>query len=576
MWLSAVNDELFWYWMAFLILVFLLISIKWFVIFNQYKGENPLFYQILYFLSDYPVLIVFSFFILLNNCSSIILWIFIDLFLLLSCFYFYIDVITIKYFSYRAYIPDIFSFFSIDWFLQYKKHIFLLLFLFLSLLLFSIFLTQWFIYHHIISFNFYILLFGFFITTYFFSKIILHYRKWNIRFFGNIYTLNNIINVYNWNPFYNYKKWDNNKKYEEYVIKENWENKKPNIILIFSESLSSIDSKLLWWYDNLKFFDEIQKEWIILKNFISNWTCSLQAHVGVFQWCYPYQYDDYTCFNSIGLPLPEWLNNKWYYTEFISACPLSFLNQRNRLKEIWFKKIVWEEAFSQEKHFSRNASPDWMLYKKVIEEVKNKKDPYFIWLQTISFHPDLGKYSTPYWDTHDLALKYSEDTLYDFFLNLKSLNFFDTWILIIIWDHRKQIWMVEWELEKMWNNRYTRCIATVVWCGIKSWLINRNILQHTDFFFSIKKLVWKWEIEMDKMYNYVFDNKGTCNRNWWITMNINKLLWNDIFTISKLDGDSYSFNKIERETVKNDELYNHLTSQIKYQIDWINLNIQLN
>jgi hypothetical protein len=119
------------------------------------------------------------------------------------------------------------------------------------------------------------------------------------------------------------------------------------------------------------------------------------------------------------------------------------------------------------------------LYDRALQEIQAQTGKYFIWLQTISFHKP---YNTPYWKTEESALKYADDSLYQFYQWLSEIWFFDNWILIILWDHRKMNPPEDWESEIFWKNRYTRAVATVVWSWINAWEINWNIIQHTDFY----------------------------------------------------------------------------------------------
>ena len=567
--MDSINN-LFVYWISGFILILMLFAIKWVVVYSQYKTDHPFEHQALYFLNDFLIIPIFLLLIWINmNILDNYNWL-INTILLISCFHFFVDIICIKYFHYRAIIPDIFSFCTKDWFYQYWKRIVILLLLFLLLLIISFILANLFDYLNLINPDtvLFLCLISFF--SYIIVRVFLYFMWRKIKFLWNIYTLNSIFTKFNWNPFSNYKKWNPHVEYENYIKTIQWEWKNLNVILVFAESLSAIDSKLLWWYDNMPWFDKIQSEWIVFKNYISCWTISIWAHVSTFQWVYPYQYETYEWFKNILYPLPKWFNEQWYKTTFISAAKTSFLSQRKRLEDIWFLKIIWEEEFLQKPHFSRNAAADWDLYERVLDEVNKQKWKFFIWLQTISFHQDFKDYNTPYWNTEKEALKYSDKMLYNFYLSLKKNKFFDSWILVIIWDHRKNIKMDQLENEMIGRNRYTKSVATVVWKYITPWTINNNIVQNTDFFHSIKRLIWNRGVEIDKTYNYVFWNEY--NRNWWITINTVKILENDIFTISKANNSSYSFNKITRENVMEDEIYNHLTSQLLFQFKWLNIN----
>ena len=221
--------------------------------------------------------------------------------------------------------------------------------------------------------------------------------------------------------------------YEDYITKVKWEWKDLNIILVFAESLSTIDSANMGWNNNMPNFDKIQNDWIIFNNFL---------------------------------------------TTFISAAWLKFLQQRSFLSWAWFQKIIWEEEFENNKKYTFESAPDGDLYDRVLQEVQAQTWKYFIWLQTISFHKP---YDVPYWKSEKLALKYADDELYRFYESLQKLKFFDSWILVIVWDHRKMNPVEENEYDIFKQNWYTKSVATVVWSGIQPWTLNSNIFSTQIF-----------------------------------------------------------------------------------------------
>ena len=236
------------------------------------------------------------------------------------------------------------------------------------------------------------------------------------------------------------------------------------------------------------------------------------------------------------------------------------MNQREFLSWAWFQKIVWEEEFEDKKKYTFEAAPDGDLYDRVMEEIEVQTWKYFIWLQTISFHTP---YNTPYWKTEKSALKYSDDELYKFYQRLQEIWFFDNWILVILWDHRKMQSAEDKEREIFWSNRYTKSVATVVWSGIQPWTFNSQLIQHTDFYNSLKRLLWKWLVEVDMTYNDIFFKE--INRNRWITSaryftNKNKytvsILWESWFTFSNIS----TIDKLGAS-----ELYNYLQWYINYE-----------
>ena len=356
-----------------------------------------------------------------------------------------------------------------------------------------------------------------------------------------------------------------NMNYEDYIKYISWEWKDVNIILIFAESLSAIDSANMWWNDNIPYFDKISKNWITFTNFISNWSTSDTAHISMLYGVIPlvniWVDMPYTWYKLIMDPLPKFLNEQWYDTTFISTAPLNFLNQREFLSWAWFQKIIWEEEFKNNKKYTFDAAPDRELYDRALQEFKNQTWKFFIWLQTISFHKP---YNTPNWKTEALALQYSDQELYKFYRKLDILWFFQSGILIIVWDHRKMEAAEDNEKNLFWENRYVRPVATIVWTWILSWQKNDNIIQHTDFYNSIKKLVWKWLLEVDSTYNDIF-SRGI-NRDRGIT---NSKFFDIKYTVTYKNSKWYRFDSVSSLLQqKSDDFSQYMKAYLKYEL-WI-------
>lgn len=355
--------------------------------------------------------------------------------------------------------------------------------------------------------------------------------------------------------------------YNDYMFNEQWDWKDLNVILVFAESLSAIDSANMWWNDKIPYFDKIQNDWIRYTNFITNWTTSDTAHISTLYWVIPLinmwaNNTPYSWYKLLMQPLPEYLNTQWYHTIFISAASLDFLDQRAFLSWAWFETIIWEEAFTGSKMYAFESAPDGDLYDKVLQEVQAQTGKYFIWLQTISFH---RPYNTPNGKTEDLALQYSDEELYRFYQQLQKIWFFDNWILVIVWDHRKMNPAEAWERELFWSNRYTKSVATVVWSWIQPWTVNSNIIQHTDFYNSLKVLLWVWPVKIDKTYNDVFSDK--VQRNRWLTnaefYEINR------YAVSLSNWESFLFRNLSNLLWKNEEVYNYFSSYLWFEF-WDN------
>lgn len=353
------------------------------------------------------------------------------------------------------------------------------------------------------------------------------------------------------------------KEYKDYIKNTKWEWKDLNIILIFAESISAIDSANMWWNNNMPWFDEIQNNWIKFTNFITNWTTSDTAHISTLFWVIPlrnirYNNSPYSWYKLLMEPLPEFLNKQWYSTTFISTADLSFLDQREFLTTAWFQKIIWEEEFKDQKKYTFDSAPDWDLYERALQEINNQTWKYFLWLQTISFH---RPYDTPMWKTEELALKYSDNELFKFYKWLQEIWFFDNGILIIIWDHRKMNAAEEWERKIFGENRYTRSVATILWTWITPGATNENIIQHSDIYNSIKKLVWNWSIQIDKTYNDVFI-KERIGRKRWIT-NSSFYIENG-YTVTTEKWETTLFKNLSNLS-KDNVAYNYFASFLEFE-----------
>ena len=116
------------------------------------------------------------------------------------------------------------------------------------------------------------------------------------------------------------------------------------------------------------------------------------------------------------------------------------------------------------------------------------------------------------------------------------------------------------EYEIFWPNRYTRSVATILWSGIEAWGINSNIIQHTDFYNSIKKLVGSWSVSIDKTYNDIFGEEK--NRDWAI---INSEFYeNNRDTDSSESGDIFLFKNLST-LEKDSPVYDYFSSYVWFE-----------
>ncbi len=504
----------------------LLLIIKQIVVYAAYGSQiqtsiiNTLLIYLWFFGNDLMIfgIILLFVFINLNHKNKVVKTILNGAsFLLLLLFF--VDIITIFFFQSRLSIFELYSFFSTSNGLYFFNYIALTIGLFSSLCITSFFFTQKYFkklkekqIQRMIAVRFFCLSLCFSAVNFFSNN--------NKDLVENILSLNiQTRSQSNWATLF----WsgENIKKYGSYFWNIQWENEKTNVILVFAESFSTIDSKRAGGlYDNLPLFDKIQKDGITFTNFIANWCTSETAHIALLQWVEPREtplqnstqsYDKYIWYTS---SLPVFFNSLWYQTTFLSAVGLDFLNQRDFLSWLQFQKIIGEEEFKNEKKYVFNAAPDNSLYNKAIDIVKEYQTgskPYFLAMQTISSH---RPYDTPYGSKTDEMFKYVDRSMYAFYQKLKQTWFFNNGVLIIVGDHRKMEAISKVEFDKFGMSTHSRAVATIIGTGIKANTFNSNIIQHTDIFNSLKYLVGNKNTTVSKLFNNAFTNESQRDR--WV------------------------------------------------------------
>ena len=549
------------YWRTLLLFFIVAFVVKILVIYFSYKHLDPIEACLSYISSDIIILFLVHLLITINSRIKFRRYRLVNDIIVLSLLIVYcIDIFIIFFFQSRVSISEAFTIWSswsvgFAWTVRIRTTIFLVVGLLAFLLVQSRKVSKnWEWKKMTIIFSACSILYAIFYIT-------LSLLNFNLEHVDNILSINfkSISNVVD-----NIKDEEKHRvTYDDYMFNTQWDWKDLNVILVFAESLSAIDSANVWWNNKMPYFDKIQNNWIKYTNFITNWTTSDTAHISTLYWVVPLinmwaNNTPYSWYKLLMQPLPEYLNTQWYHTTFISAASLDFLDQRAFLSWAWFQAIIWEEAFTGSKMYAFESAPDKDLYDRVLQEIKSQTGKYFIWLQTISFH---RPYNTPKGKSEDLALEYSDEELYRFYEELQKIWFFENWILVIIGDHRKMNPAEEWERELFWKNWYTRSVATVVWSWIQPWTVNSNIIQHTDFYNSLKVLLWHWVVKIDKTYNDVFSEDA--NRNWWITnaefYEINR------YTVSSIDEESFLFRNLSNLSGKNSEVYNYFSSYLWFE-----------
>ncbi len=558
-------------WFVVILSIVAILLAKLFIVYNTYSTEiTGAFNYALFSVND---LLLVSFLCLLaciilfikNKIIKSLLFVF-DFFLFMT---FFIDILTINFSQSRLSVIDMY------WFMNLTTESLIFSYIWVLLIWFSLFLLVFFnAYRYLKNTNkknitFIWCLFIFSLTL--FISRISHYSDYRLQ--QNILSLNyDSISEY-LSP--NNLAYAQNEKtnYEDYFSITQWQNKKLNLILIFAESFSAADSeRVSWLNNNFPYFDKLQSQWTTFTNVLSNWCTSDNAHIAILQWVEPryspnskelkwyFKYRNYTD------TLPTFFNKLWFNTIFLSSAGLSFLDQRSFLKNIQYKEVIWEEKFKRDKKYTFDSAPDYYLYNEAIDLISQQTWNFFLTLQTISSHTP---YYTPYWDSSKDMFDYVDKNLYAFYSKLKRVWFFDNGILVIVWDHRKMEPLTKQEVDKFGKIAYAKILATVVWSGIKPNTFNNNIIQHIDFFNSIKNYWGSWYVKASSLYNDVFSPKTNRNRGVTYCAYFDNKYWlittSGVFSKFRNGSDIISWN----------QFYSYLNAYQKYQSNLFSWNLDV-
>jgi len=277
--------------------------------------------------------------------------------------------------------------------------------------------------------------------------------------------------------------------YEDRYTPTSWLNKDPNIVVLFLESFSAVDSKYISSMDNrIPKTDIIQSEGLAFGNFISNGCTSDASHIALLYGVEPWMHGDiwatslYDAYIWYTEPLPLFAKKMWYNTAFYSTVSLDFLWQYKFINRLWFDQVIGEDAFDT---YTFGAAADEHLYNRMLADIDTNPNKKMFIGQTISTHIP---FSSPYGDTEEDVYRYADDALRNFYSGLQARNFFDNGILIIVWDHRKMSPVGKDEIIQRWRSAQWRIVGAVVWKDITPGILPA-LIQHNDIHYSIKQLI---------------------------------------------------------------------------------------
>ena len=325
--------------------------------------------------------------------------------------------------------------------------------------------------------------------------------------------------------------------YQDWYRPTSWLHKDPNIIVLFLESFSAVDSKYISDIDDrIPKTDIIQSEGLAFQNFISNGCTSDASHIALLYWIEPWMhggmwstslYDSYVWYTE---PLPLFARQMWYSTAFYSTVSLGFLGQYKFINRLWFDQVIGEDAFSWFDAYTFGAAADEHLYNRMLDDIDSNPNKKMLIGQTISTHIP---FSSPYGDTQEDSYRYADDALWAFYSWLQERNFFDNGILIIVWDHRKMSPVTKDEIVQRWRSAQGRIVWAIIWTGVTPGLLPAMI-QHNDIHYSIKQLISDRDFLSPPFWSSIWDDSirrdvsvrycGYVERDYVITLDEDKQL----------------------------------------------------
>jgi lipoteichoic acid synthase len=271
----------------------------------------------------------------------------------------------------------------------------------------------------------------------------------------------------------------------------------PNIILLISESLSSVDSlRSGGLYDRLPGIDRIAEGGLTFRNLVANGSNTSEALAALLTGMEPlptrrfeagmlsrFPVDDEG--GPVGRNLVHRLRERGYSTLFLSNAPLSFQENGPWLKAAGFERVEGgeEEAFAGVPRLGFASPPDEYLFARALEVLGELRSPYFLVLLTISLHPPYEVPGSPDFKSGvplENALGYIDRTTSDFHQTLQRIGFLDSGVLLIVGDHRRMTPLEPEEFQSLGLDSLGRVYGSMVGAGVPEGLLSDDPLNHSD------------------------------------------------------------------------------------------------
>ena len=413
------------------------------------------------------------------------------------------DMFSIYYFQSRFYVLDLLQFFSVKNGASYVRYPFARAVIFVAIL-FVFFLLVQKLFPVIRRKNMHLRAALVFFGVCFLFSIVNFFSRTDFHFRNNVLAINIqeiSSRLAGLGPLQGVK------PYEQYFTPFAGQHRKGDLIVIFAESFSVVDSKRAGGiYDYLPGFDSIAADGVTFTNFIANGCTSDTSHIALLQGVEPREInqgssDNYKNYKTYTDSLPVFFEQQGYETKFLSTAPLSFLHQRDFLSGLKFDTIIGEETFLSGPRYVFNTAPDEQLYARALNIVTTqpKDKPLLLAMQTISSHKP---YNSPGGNNERMAFAYSDAMLKEFYAKLKEQGYFARGgTLLIVGDHRKMEPLEHEEFQKFGISANGRAVMTIVGPGIEPGSMSDALVQHSDIFSSLKYLYASGQVTLNSRFN---------------------------------------------------------------------------
>lgn len=274
-----------------------------------------------------------------------------------------------------------------------------------------------------------------------------------------------------------------------------------NVIILMVESLSNYQSKYFSgirdWMPNL---DRIASQNRAFVNFHANGFTTEDGEISLLTGKLPiYQPSSFsnnggTSFNGffdVKGALPELFDKAGYVTEFLTTADLGFANTGSWAKSIGFSHVEGHETlfYDQFDRFHFNAAPDKALYQRILQRLEaNQGQSGFYFIKTVSTHH-------PYLDpttmerTEAAAFKYADRELGAFYDQLKSQDYFNDGVLVIVGDHHAMVPIKREEFETYGDSRASAMVPLIIIDSREDSAVANDYFQQVDVFNTLSGML---------------------------------------------------------------------------------------